>query len=84
MVNKHSDSATASRVWDRSEPRVAQAVASVAPGSASKAPSSSDSMDWALIAYNVFVILLPQEAISCALGSPISLQCCHLLGTPLD
>lgn len=88
MVDKHSDPATVSRVWDRPEPRVALAVASVAPGSpgstAPKAPSSSDSTDWALIAYNLFVILLPQEAISRALGYPISLQCCHLLGTPLD
>ena len=88
MVNKCSDLATVCRIWDRPEAVVAQAVASVAPRSsgstAPKALSSRDSTDWALIVYNLFVVLLPQEVISCALGCPISLQCCHLLGTSLD
>lgn len=76
------------RVWGRPKAGVAQAPAAVAlssPGStALKAPGSTGSTDWAPIGYNLFVILLPPEAISCALGYPISLQCCHLLGTSPD
>lgn len=88
MVNKCSEPVMECGIRHAAEAGVAPAVASVAPRSpgsaAPQGPSSTDSTGWALTGCNLLVILLPQEAISCALGYPVSLQCCHLLGTSLE
>lgn len=84
MVNKYSDPAVVCRAWDRPMAAVAPAVALVVPCSLESRALKADSTDWIQIVSNLFVILLLQEAISCALGYPLSLQCCHLLGTSLD
>lgn len=82
-----ADPAKAVRIWGRPVPEVDQKLPwwpHTPQGEQVQKFPVLESTHRVLIVYYLFVILLLQAAISCALDTLLSLQFCHELGTSLD